>query len=104
AAGTAVAVEGTQLFGTDTLSGGDFAFTTPGAGTGKTVTVSNVAIDDGNGGNNYVVSYVDNTTSTIEQAPLTVRADDKSAVADGEVYDDGFSVSYVGFVAGEDQS
>src|SRR5690606_25973632 len=60
-----------QLFGTDALSGGTFAFTDRNAGTNKTVTVSGVTVDDGNGGNNYVVTYVNNTTSTITPASIT---------------------------------
>jgi hypothetical protein len=65
AAGTAVAAAGTQLFGTDSLSGGSFAFDDKNAGTGKTVTTSAVTVNDGNGGNNYTVTYADNTNGTI---------------------------------------
>jgi filamentous hemagglutinin family protein len=57
----------------DTLSGGHFAFTNANSGSGnKTVNVSAVTINDGNSGNNYTVSYVNNTTSTINKAPLGV--------------------------------
>ena len=70
--GSLVATDGTQLFGSDTLSGGVFAYTNADAGSGKTVTVSGVTVNDGNGGNNYDVTDIDNTTSTIEQALLTV--------------------------------
>jgi hypothetical protein len=66
AAGTAIATGGTQLFGSDTLSGGTFAFTDANAGAGnKTVAVSGVVVNDGNSGGNYNVSYASNTTSTI---------------------------------------
>ena len=66
ATGTAVATQGTQLFGSDTLAGGTFSFTNANAGLGnKVVTVGGVAVNDGNGGANYSVSYVNNTTSTI---------------------------------------
>jgi len=37
----------------------------------RTVTASGVSVSDGNGGGNYTVTYVNNTTSTINQAPLT---------------------------------
>ena len=75
AAGTAVATDGTQLFGSDTLSSGTFAFTNANAGTGdKTVTVSGVTVNDGNSGGNYTVAYVSNTTSTITPASLTLEA------------------------------
>lgn len=70
AAGTAVAI-GT-LHGTDTLSGGSFAFAHRNAGTEKTVFVSGVTVNDGNAGNNYLLSYVANTHSTILPAPLTI--------------------------------
>ena len=76
AAGSAI-VSGGQLFG-DTLSGGSFAFTDRNAGSGKTVRVSGVTINDGNGGNNYTVTYADNTASTIDKAALTVTAADAS--------------------------
>lgn len=53
------------LFGDDTLTGGTFVFTDKNAGTNKTVKVSDVTVNDGNNGDNYTVTYVDNTTSTI---------------------------------------
>ncbi|PUE10299.1 YDG domain-containing protein [Limnohabitans sp. T6-20] len=74
ALGTAQATQGTQLFGSDTLSGGAFAFTNGNAGNGnKVVTVSGVTVNDGNNGANYNVSYVDNTTSTITPKNLTAN-------------------------------
>ena len=73
ASGTAEAVGGTQLFGTDSLSGGAFAFTNANAGSGdKTVGVGGVTVNDGNGGANYQIIYVNNTSSTINPASLTV--------------------------------
>ncbi|MES2823032.1 MAG: filamentous hemagglutinin N-terminal domain-containing protein, partial [Pseudomonadota bacterium] len=64
AVGTAVASSGTVFTG-DSLSGGTFAFTNANAGSGnKTVTAASVTVVDGNSGNNYSVSYADNTTST----------------------------------------
>jgi hypothetical protein len=66
AAGTAVVTSGT-LFGSDSLSGGSFAFTDKNAGNNKTVSVSGVNISDGNDGANYSVSYANNTASTITQ-------------------------------------
>jgi hypothetical protein len=78
ASGTATVVSGTLFQNVsngnapDNLSGGTFAFTDPNAGAGdKTVTASGVTVNDGNGGANYAVSYVDNTTSTISRALLT---------------------------------
>src|SRR6185312_9108064 len=84
ASGTAVATGGTQLFGTDSLSGGTYAFTNANAGNGdKTVTVSGVTVNDGNGGGNYTVSYVNNATSTIDPASLTVEAANVTKTYDG---------------------
>ena len=86
AVGSAVATQSTQLFGTDTVSGGTFAFTNKNAGTGnKVVTVSGVTIDDGNNGGNYSVTYVDNTTSTINKANLTLKAVTDTKTYDGTV-------------------
>jgi hypothetical protein len=66
AAGSSQILEGTQLFGNDTLTGATFAFTEPSVGLGnKVVNVSNAIISDGNGGANYAVRYVSNTTSSI---------------------------------------
>jgi hypothetical protein len=64
AAGTAIVTSG-ALFGADQISGGIFAFLDPNAGAGKTVTVSGVTVNDGNGGANYTVTPVNNTSSSI---------------------------------------
>ncbi len=74
AAGTPAVTSGT-LYGTDNLSGGTFAFTGPNAGTGKTVTVSAVTVNDGNGGANYSLTLVDNTNSTINPRDIALEAD-----------------------------
>src|SRR5690606_12029717 len=94
-------VVGGQLFGDDSISGGNFAFTDANAGTGKTVTVDNVAIDDGNGGGNYEVTYQVNTSSTINKAQLTVTPNDDSKTYDGRAYSGNKGVTYSGFVNGE---
>ena len=83
AVGSAVAAGGTQLFGTDNLSGGTFAFSNKNAGTGKTVTVSGVTVNDGNNGGNYDVSYTDNTSSTINKANLKITSSSVHKVYDG---------------------
>ncbi|MDX0770383.1 alpha/beta hydrolase, partial [Sinorhizobium medicae] len=71
ASGTAIVTSG-ALKGSDTLSGGSFAFADKHAGAGKTVTVSDVTIDDGNSGGNYILTYADNTASEITARALTV--------------------------------
>ena len=73
APGSAIAVAGTQLFGTDSLSGGSFTFDNKNTGTGKTVTVSGVTVNDGNAGGNYNISYQSNTVSTINKATLVLQ-------------------------------
>ena len=84
ASGSAVVTAG-SLFGSDSMSGGSFAFADKNAGTGKHVTVSGVMVNDGNGGNNYNISYADNTNSTINKRLLTLTAVDASKVYDGKL-------------------
>jgi filamentous hemagglutinin family protein len=83
ASATAVASGGSSLFGSDSLSGGAFSYNNKHAGTGKTVTVSGVTVNDGNSGNNYIVSYADNTGSSIGKANLAIRSSDVTKVYDG---------------------
>ncbi|MDJ1157025.1 YDG domain-containing protein [Chelatococcus sp. SYSU_G07232] len=100
--GRPVAVSG-QLYGTDSLSGGIYAFTDKNAGTNKSVTVSNVTVNDGNGGNNYIVTYADNTTSTINKAPLEVAVHAPSKTYDGQAFSGGSILTY-GLMPGDDVS
>ena len=76
------------LYGTDSISGGTFNFDNKNAGTDKHVIVSAVNINDGNGGNNYDVTYVDNTSSTINKKLLTITALADSKVYDGRLWSD----------------
>ena len=98
--GTALVAAGTSLKGKDSISGGTFAYVDKNAGTGKTVTVAGVTVDDGNDGNNYNVTYIDNTTSKIDKASLTL-----SAVSDSKTFDASTTSSAApqvsGLVAGE---
>ena len=48
-------------------------YDTKNVGTGKTLTASG-AVKDGNGGNNYVVTFLTDTTGEIDQANLTIAA------------------------------
>ncbi len=58
---------------TDTVTGGAFEFTNANAGSGnKTVTVASATLNDGNSGGNYIVTYANNSTSTINPAPLSL--------------------------------
>jgi hypothetical protein len=73
ALGTAVKAGGLTSVSADTLSGGTFAFTDHSVGNGnKTVTTTGVTINDGNNGDNYNVTYEDNTGSTISNADVAV--------------------------------
>jgi hypothetical protein len=84
ALGTAVATSGSPLLGTDTVSGGTFAFANANAGNGnKTVTVAGATVNDTNGGGNYNVSYLNNTTSTITPASLTLASSNVTKTYDG---------------------
>ncbi|HEX5411297.1 MAG TPA: YDG domain-containing protein [Terriglobia bacterium] len=55
----------TGLQGTDTVTGLVEAYTDPLPGSGKTLTVTAYTVNDGNGGNNYTVTTVDNHTGVI---------------------------------------
>ncbi|SNS85152.1 filamentous hemagglutinin family N-terminal domain-containing protein, partial [Noviherbaspirillum humi] len=72
-----------SLYNGNTLTGGTFAFADKNAGAGKTVLVSGVTANDGNGGNNYSISYTSNTNSTISPRLLTVAASGQNKVYDG---------------------
>ncbi len=86
----------------DSLSGGSFAFTDPNAGAGnKVVTVTGVTASDGNGGNNYAVTYADNTTSTIERATLTFAGTVQDKEYDGAVTAALSGYALTGFVGSE---
>jgi hypothetical protein len=102
ASGTAVVTAGT-LFGTDSISGGSFAFTNKNAGIGnKTVTVSGVTVSDGNSGNNYSVTYANNTTSTINQANLTISTPNVTKTYDGTTSASGTAIVTSGTLYGTD--
>ncbi len=83
AAGSAVVIGGTQLFGSDSISGGTFAFDNKNAGSNKHVSVSGVTVNDGNAGNNYTVSYADNTDGMINRAGLSITSTDVTKTYDG---------------------
>jgi hypothetical protein len=82
--GGTLKVKSGTIFTGDSASGGTFVFTDKNAGSGnKTVTVSNATISDGNSGNNYNVTYANNTTSTINKADVTLTAEDVTKMYDG---------------------
>ncbi|MFT6404630.1 MAG: filamentous hemagglutinin family protein [Marinomonas primoryensis] len=105
ATGTANVSSG-SLYGTDSLSGGSFSFTDKNAGSDKTVTVADITIDDGNNGDNYMISYTSNTTSTINQATISsitgITATDKTYDGSTTATLDTDSASFTGLVIGDD--
>ena len=105
ASGGAVVVGGTRLATGDSISGGTFTFNDKNVGVGdKAVIVSGVTVADGNGGGNYVVTYVTNTASSITPRALTVTG----ITAEDKVYDGSLAapittaaISYAGLVPGD---
>jgi hypothetical protein len=99
-AGAAI-VEG-QLGNGDTLNGGTFAFADRNAGIGnKMVTVSGITVNDGNGGNNYLLRLSPNLSSTISPAPLTVTANGDRKTYDATPYEGGNGVVISGLTGGD---
>jgi hypothetical protein len=76
-------------------------------GTGKILTASGLVIEDGNGGSNYNVNYINDTTGVITAKELTVAG----AATINKIYDGNVNAtvnfgpaSLVGVVAGEEGS
>lgn len=92
----------------DPLMDGDYASSVPvqlfdnkNAGTGKTLSASGLVIDDGNGGSNYSISYVDNSTGVITPKPLTVTPIDPFLyINEGDPLPL-FAFSYLGWISGD---
>jgi filamentous hemagglutinin family protein len=100
AAGAVTIVSGT-LAGGDSIDGGTFDFTDKNAGVGdKTVTVSGVTVNDGNGGANYSLLYANNTTSTIDRAVLTATVTAGDKIYDGNTAATA-SLNLLGLINGE---
>jgi len=86
ASATDLAALGAGLVGGDTLSSATLAFADKNAGTGnRVVSASNAIIADGNGGNNYSVSYAASNAGTITPRTLHVSATGINGVYDGTV-------------------
>ena len=88
------------VFAGDTLTGLGEVYSDKNAGTGKTLTVApGYALTDGNGGNNYAVTAIANTTGVVTPATLTYLANLASMFQGATVPT--LSGSVIGFVAGE---
>jgi len=102
APGAAAIVVGGTLHEGDRLSGGSFAFDDRNAGIGgKTVNLSGVTVNDGNGGGNYVLTLSPSAGSTITPALLTVAANSDGKRYDRIPYKGGNGVIYAGLVSGD---
>jgi len=55
----------------DTVTGLSQAYADKNAGSGKTLTVTGYTVNDGNGGDNYTVTTVNNASGVIDKATLT---------------------------------
>ena len=71
------------LQGSDSVTGLAETYDTKNAGTGKTLSVSAYTVNDGNSGNNYIVSTVANSAGVISQAALTITAAANTKIYDG---------------------
>ncbi len=71
------------LRGADSVTGRAEVYSDKNAGSTKTLSVSAYTINDGNGGNNYAIGTVSNTTGLITKAPLTITASPNTKVFDG---------------------
>jgi hypothetical protein len=72
-----ITTAGTQTYFGDALSGGTFTYNTANAGAGNKTVIPDLVSISNSGANvasNYVVTYVNNTTSTITPAALTITA------------------------------
>ena len=76
ASGATPAVSGLQ--GGDSVSGLVETYADANAGSGETLHVTGYTVNDGDGGNNYTVSTVDDQTGVINQVALTITADNQS--------------------------
>ena len=85
------------LYGTDSVSGGVFTLDSKDAGA-RTIAVSDVAINDGNNGNNYNVTYQDGTGEITRKALELVAT--PQTITEGEATPT-FTGSVTGFVENE---
>ena len=74
---------------------------------GTAITATNAGsyeiIPEGLTSANYYITFVDGTLD-ITQRALTITAEDKNKEYDGTVYSEGFTATYSGFVAGENET
>ena len=100
-AGTTPTVSGLQ--GSDSASDLLQAYLNKNAGTGKTVSVTGYTVNDGNSGNNYTVSLVDNTASVVNRASASVSGTASNSTYNGSTQTQG-AATRNGFLVGDDIS
>ena len=69
----------------DSVTGLTEAYADKNAATGKTLSVTGYTVSDSNGGGNYTVSTVTDTTGVIDKAALTITAASNTKTYDGTV-------------------
>jgi CSLREA domain-containing protein len=79
-AATLPTVGASQMQTGDTVTGLAEVYSTPSVGTGKTLSVSAFTVNDGNNGNNYAVTTVQNTTGVITATVLNITANNATKV------------------------
>ena len=82
------------------VTGVTLSYDNANAGSNKTLTPSAAVIADGNGGNNFRVTYAVNSSSSITKAPLVVNATAASKVYDGSASSTAIP-TYSGLIAGD---
>jgi hypothetical protein len=90
------------LHGSDTVTGLSETYESQNAGTGQTLSVASYMINDGNGGGNYTVITVDDTTGVINKATLTITAKSMSKLYGALL--PALTASFNGFVDGDTSS
>jgi hypothetical protein len=102
---TAATVTGSLsgLIGTDTVTVSDASatFSDKNAGTGKTITVSGIALGGADAGNYTLAANTATTTANITKAALTATANNDLVAYSGVPYSGGNGVTYDGFVGSE---
>ncbi len=85
----------TGLLGNDSISHLSERYEDQNTGTNKTLTLAAYVINDGNGGKNYTVATVGNSSGAISRAPLTITAS-----ANTKTYDSTMSAAAIPTVTG----
>ncbi|MDM7998974.1 MAG: YDG domain-containing protein [Dehalococcoidia bacterium] len=91
----------TGLLPGDTVTGLAETYDNANVGTGKTLSVTAYTVNDGNSGNNYDVTLVNNTSGMIAAKALTITASNRSKTYGDTVTFAGTEFTATGLVAGD---